>query len=158
MTRLTLPRTTTLFPLVTRDIDDMQSRLRRYLNEPLATDKFPFTESVGWMPAVEITETDAELLVTVELPGMKPEEVEVTFEEGMLVLRGEKKEEKVEKNDKKFHLWERTYGSFQRMFTLPQTIDPAKVGAEFKNGVLTVHMPKTVPTKAKEHKIEIKVK
>lgn len=158
MTKLTLPRTTTLFPMVTRDIDDMQNRLRRYFNEPFGVDKFPFTEPVGWLPAVEITENNKELLVTAELPGMKPEEVEVLFEDGMLILRGEKKEEKVEKEEKKFHMWERTYGSFQRSFTLPQTIDPAKIEAEFKNGVLTVRMPKSEVAKAKEHKIEIKAK
>lgn len=158
MTKLTLPRTTTLFPLVNREFDDMQNRLRRYFNEPFGVEKFSFTEPVGWMPAVEITENKDELLVTAELPGMKPEEVEVVFEDGMLVLRGEKKEEKFEKEEKKYHMWERTYGSFQRAFTLPQTIDPAKIEAEFKDGVLKVHMPKTAMAKAKETKIEIKAK
>ena len=158
MTKITLPRTTTLFPLVTREIDDMQNRLRRYFNEPFGVEKFPFTEPVGWVPAVEITESNEELLVTAELPGMKLEEVEVLFEDGMLILRGEKKEEKVEKADKKFHLWERTYGSFQRSFTLPQSIDPAKIEAEFKSGLLTIHMPKAAKAKALEHRIEIKAK
>ncbi|MFN8582316.1 MAG: Hsp20/alpha crystallin family protein [Gemmatimonadaceae bacterium] len=156
MTKLTLPRTTTLFPNVAREIDEMQNRLRRYLNEPFATEKFPFTEPLGWVPAVEISETNDELVMTAELPGMKREEVEVFFEDDMLTIRGEKKEEKKEAVEKKYHMWERTYGAFQRSFTLPRTIDPAKILAEFKDGVLKVHMPKTPVAKAKEHKIEIK--
>ena len=60
MTKIALPRTTTLFPLVTREIDDMQNRLRRYFNEPLGVESFPFTEPVGWVPAVEITENSLE--------------------------------------------------------------------------------------------------
>lgn len=156
MTKLTLPRTTTLFPSVAREIDEMQNRLRRYFNEPFALEKFPFTEPVGWLPAVEISESNDELLMTAELPGMKREEVEVVFEDDMLTIRGEKKEEKKENGEKKYHVWERTYGAFQRSFTLPRTIDGAKIAAEFKDGVLRVHMPKTAMAKSKEHKIEIK--
>jgi len=147
-----MTKLTTTLPLVTREIDDMHNRLRRYFNE----EKFPFTEPVGWMPAVEITENKDELLVSAELPGIKPEEVEVLFEDGMLILRGEKRDERVEKSDKRFHLWERAYGSFQRSFLLPQTIDPSKIVAEFKSGVPTVHMPKAAPSKANGHKIPIK--
>ena len=158
MTKITLPRGASYFPLMTRDIDDMQHRLRRYFDEPFGVEKFPFTERVGWMPAVEITENKDELLVTAELPGLKPEEVEVVFEDGMLILRGEKREEKVEKADKKYHVFERSYGSFQRAFALPQSIDPAKIEAEFKDGVLMIHMPKTLQAKARETKIQIKAK
>src|SRR5262245_59114424 len=127
--KITVPRHATFFP--TREIDDMQNRLRRYFEEPFGA------ERVGWMPAVEITENSDELVVTAELPGLKPEEVEVIFEDGVLILRGEKKEEKVEKEDKKYHMWERTYGAFQRSFTLPQSIDPSKIVGDFKHGVLT---------------------
>ncbi len=156
MTKLTLPRTTTVFPNVAREIDEMQNRLRRYFNEPFAIEKFPFPESVGWLPAVEISETNEELMMTAELPGMKREEVEVVFDDDMLTIRGEKKEEKEVNAEKKLHVWERTYGAFQRSFTLPRTIDPTKIVAEFKDGVLRVRMPKTTLAKAKGQKIEVK--
>jgi HSP20 family protein len=117
------------------------------------------TEPVGWVPTVEVVETDAELVLTAELPGLEKENVEITFENEMLTIRGEKKEEKKEeKNGGKYLMWERTYGEFVRTFTLPKTIEAAKIAAEMKNGVLTIHLPKTATPKVKGQKIEILAK
>jgi HSP20 family protein len=156
MPKLTLSRPTPLFANVAREMDEVQNRLRRFFNEGFPVEGLPVMEPVGWVPVVEIVENKDELLVTAELPGMTKENVEVTFEDDILTIRGEKKEEHKEGNgSNQYHLVERSYGAFQRSFTLPRAIDGTKIRADFKDGVLTVHMPKTAQAKAKGRKIEI---
>jgi HSP20 family protein len=99
-------------------------------------------EGIGWSPSVNIVEQDGELRLTAELPGMKLDDVNVEIMDGMLHLRGEKRVDVDEKKDN-VRLIERRFGSFERSFTLPRSVDPDKVKAEFTDGVLTVHMPKT---------------
>ena len=106
-----------------------------------------------WAPVVDIGEDEKEFLIKAELPGLKREEVKVTVEDGVLSISGERKAEKEEKT-KKYHRVERSYGSFLRSFTLPEGCDPAKVNAEFKEGVLNVHLAKS--PKAQPKAIEIK--
>jgi HSP20 family protein len=106
-------------------------------------------------PAVDITEDDAGYKVTAELPGMTEKEIEVVLSDGMLTLKGEKKQEK-EQKEKNFYLSERSYGSFQRSFTLPEGVDRDKIAADFAKGVLTISMPKTAKAKEAEKKIEVK--
>ena len=145
-----------------RELTEAQNRLRRFFGNEFGLDTFPFTEPVGWVPKVEIFETDTELVLTAELPGMVKENVEITFEDELLTIQGEKIEEKETKNEKnggaRYHVWERAYGAFRRTFTLPQTVDPAKIVAEMKNGVLKISMPKTAATKPVGRKIEIATK
>ena len=107
-------------------------------------------------PAVDITEDAAGYKVTAELPGMSEKEIEVTLSDGMLTLKGEKQQEK-EQKDKNFYLSERSYGSFQRSFAVPEGVDRDKVTADFAKGVLTIVMPKTTKAKEAEKKIEVKV-
>jgi len=155
MAKVPVLRTTPMFAGVVREMDEMQNRLRRFFNEGFP-EGFAPTEPLGWVPTVEIVENADELVLKAELPGMTKDDVEVLFEDDVLILRGEKKEEKVEgDDDKRFHLWERTYGAFRRSFILPRSIDTAKVVAEFKDGILTVRMPKTAQEKARGRKIEI---
>jgi HSP20 family protein len=143
------------FAGVVREMDEMQNRLRRFFNEGLPEGLT--TEPVGWMPMVEIVEEPQEIILKAELPGMTRDDVELLFEDDVLVLRGEKKEEKVENDeDGRFHLWERTYGAFRRAFVLPRTIDQAAIKAEFLDGVLIVHMPKVKVDKPRGRKIEIR--
>ena len=157
MTKLMLPRPVPFFTTVTREMDEAQNRLRRFFANDF--EGFPLSEPVGWIPTVEIVENAEELILTAELPGMTKENVEIAFENDLLTIRGEKTEEKKEGNgEKKYHLWERSYGAFQRTFTLPRTIEAAKIAAEFKDGVLMVRMPKTSVAKAKGRKIEIVTK
>ena len=106
-------------------------------------------------PAMDITEDDGGYKVTAELPGMTEKEVEVVLSENMLTLKGEKRAEK-EQKEKNFYLSERSYGSFQRSFTLPDGVDRDKITATFAKGVLTVSMPKTAKAKESEKKIEVK--
>jgi HSP20 family protein len=107
-----------------------------------------------WAPLVDISEDDQEYLIKAELPEVKKEDVKVTAEDGTLTILGERKFEKEEKG-KKYHRVERAYGSFARSFSLPDDSSPAQVSAEFKDGVLTVHLVKT--PKAKPQQVEVKV-
>ena len=107
-----------------------------------------------WAPLVDISEDDKEYLIKAELPEVKKEDVKVTAEEGTLTITGERKFEKEEKG-KKYHRVERSYGSYVRSFSLPDDASPGKVTAEFRDGVLTVHLAKT--QKAKPQHIEVKV-
>jgi HSP20 family protein len=94
-----------------------------------------------WSPAVDVYETENELVLKADLPDVDPKDVEVQFENGTLTLKGNRKFEEA-KNGKGYHRIERSYGSFVRAFSLPETVDPEKVKADFKNGVLTVTLQK----------------
>jgi HSP20 family protein len=107
-----------------------------------------------WAPAVDISEDEKEYLVKAELPEVKKEDVKVAVENGVLSITGERKLEKEEK-DKKYHRIERSYGQFLRSFALPDGTDGSKVNAEFKDGVLRVHLPKSERAKVKP--VEVKV-
>jgi HSP20 family protein len=107
-----------------------------------------------WAPLVDISEDEKEYRIKAELPEVKKEDVKVTAEQGTLTIMGERKFEKEEKG-RKYHRVERAYGSFGRSFSLPDDVSPAKVSAEFKDGVLTVHLVKD--EKAKPQHVEVKV-
>ena len=107
-----------------------------------------------WAPQVDISEDDKEYLLKADLPEMKKEDVKVTVENGVLSISGERKTEKEEKK-KKFHRIERSYGTFLRTFTLPEDAESAKIAAEFKDGVLKMHLPKSPASKQKP--VEVKV-
>jgi HSP20 family protein len=140
-----------------REIGELENRLAKYFGRPVLTgnggDKETMTVA-EWAPAVDITEDDKEYLVKAELPDLKKEDVKVTVENGELTISGERKFEKEEKN-KKYHRIERSYGSFVRSFTLPEAASGDKVSADFKDGLLTVHLPKD--EKAKPKSIDVKV-
>jgi HSP20 family protein len=107
-----------------------------------------------WSPLVDISEDDNEYLIKAELPDVRKDDVKVTAEEGILTIMGERKFEK-EESGKRYHRVERAYGSFGRTFSLPDDASPAKVSAEFKDGLLTVHLVKD--EKAKPQHVEVKV-
>jgi HSP20 family protein len=114
------------------------------------------TESFGNVkPLVNIEESDNEFVVTAELAGMDKDDVKISFQDGTISISGEKKAEK-ELNDGNFHRYERKYGSFCRTFSMPNSIQPDKIDASFKNGVLTVALPKAEEAKTKEIKIQVK--
>ena len=140
-----------------RMLEDFPWGWRRPLTRS-AFDVEPFWRGfagVGAVPAVDIAEKDKEYEITAELPGMDESNIDVKFADGLLTLKGEKKEEKEEKN-KDYYLSERRYGSFQRSFSVPDGVDAEKIEAAFKNGILTVTLPKTPEAQKKEKKIEIK--
>jgi HSP20 family protein len=107
-----------------------------------------------WSPEVDISQDDHEYLLKADLPEMKKDDVRVTVEDGILCVSGERKSVK-EDQKKKFHRIERSYGTFRRSFTLPEDADSKKVTAEFRDGVLKVHLPMTPIARSKA--IEVKV-
>jgi HSP20 family protein len=106
-------------------------------------------------PAVDVTEDDKAYKISAELPGMSEKDIEVAVSGDMLTLKGEKRQEREEK-DKNRYLSERSYGAFQRSFTLPEGIDRDKISADFTKGVLTLTLPKTGEAQKQQKKIEIK--
>ena len=96
----------------------------------------------AWLPSVNIRETSNEFAFEVELAGLKPEQVEITCDNGVLMIRGERQEERKEGDEGRYHLVERSYGSFSRSFQLPQGVDEDRIEASFENGLLRVHVPK----------------
>ncbi|MBI2814011.1 MAG: Hsp20/alpha crystallin family protein [Opitutae bacterium] len=138
-----------------KEMEQMQTRLASlWAADPLrfggAEEALTVTE---WSPRVDIVEDEREFLVKAELPEMKREDVKVTVEDGVLTISGERRQEKEEKN-RKYHRVEREYGSFVRSFTLPANTSGEKVSADFKDGLLKVHLPKDA--KAAPKAIEIK--
>ncbi len=112
-----------------------------------------FSETGRWMPSVDVSETDKELVVRAELPGMDPKEIDISLSGKVLTIKGERQHEREEKKEN-FHLVERSSGSFSRTVQLPVEVKADKVKAEYKDGVLNISMPKTEPEAVK--KIEVK--
>ena len=107
-----------------------------------------------WVPAVDIRETDHELVVKADVPDVKFEDIDVRLENGTLTLKGERKFES-DKNGGGWHRVERSYGGFERVFTLPDTVNPEGVKADYKNGTLTVTLPKKELAKPRQVKIQV---
>ncbi|HZJ17100.1 MAG TPA: Hsp20/alpha crystallin family protein [Chthoniobacteraceae bacterium] len=137
------------------ELETLQNRLTTLFGRPLlrttGEETFGVTE---WAPLVDVTEDEKEYLIKAELPEMKKENVNVTVEDGTLRITGERKFEKEEKT-RKYHRVERAYGTFERNFTLPEGTKGDKVTAEYKDGVLRVHLPKGEEVKPKA--VEVKV-
>jgi HSP20 family protein len=116
---------------------------------------FGFTAPDAWMPPVDIFQTgEHELVLKAEIPDMNREDIGINIENFVLTLKGEKKSS-TEVKDEQYHHVERRYGSFSRSFKLPQTVDPNKVSAEYKNGVLTVKLPLREEAKPRSIKVDV---
>ena len=111
--------------------------------------------SWGKAPAVDVIDKEKAYEITAELPGMDESNIDVKFADGLLTIKGEKKEEKEEKK-RDYYLSERRYGSFQRSFPVPESVDADKIEAKFANGVLTVILPKSAEAQKNEKRIAIK--
>ena len=133
-----------------REFEDMQ---RRVQSAAWPTHNESLTRA-DWAPLVDISESAEAYTIHAELPDVKKEDVKLTYTEGVLTLAGERRHEKEDKN-RKFHRIERSYGRFERSFALPNTVDPKKIAATYKDGVLNVMVPKavTAPPAATEIKI-----
>jgi HSP20 family protein len=136
-----------------KELEDMTYRMNRLMTRPLTGTEEALV-TAEWAPIVDIQETDKEYLVKAELPEVKKEDVKVTIKDGVLSLEGERHQEKEEKN-RKFHRVERSYGKFVRCFTMPEDADEKSVLADFKEGVLNVHLAKSANVKPKA--VEVKV-
>jgi HSP20 family protein len=134
-----------------RELRNLQDELNRVFISPFQSGSEDSAKG-SWTPSVDIVETDDKIILEAELPGMKPEEVEVSIENNVVTLKGERKFEKKEEKDN-YHRIERSYGSFIRSFTLPRTVVGDEARADFENGVLRITLPKREETKAR--RIEI---
>lgn len=124
----------------------LQDTMNRFFSEP--ADHRP------WVPAVDIRETENDLVLKADIPGMKFEDIDVRLENGTLTLRGERKFE-AKKDEGGWHRVERSYGTFERVFTLPDTVNPEGVTADYKDGTLTVTLPKKEIAKPRQVKIQV---
>ena len=133
------------------------NRMRNFFDYPtfFAPSVFaaPMAETGEWFPAVELVEADGEFVLTAEIPGMSKDDVDVSIEDNVLIFKGEKKFELDEERDR-MHIRERRYGTFHRAFTLPRNVAADKIKAEYKDGVVELHLPKS--PEAKGRHIEIK--
>jgi HSP20 family protein len=149
-------------------LDNLRREIDRVFDSFHANWRFPFGRSMADMaplltreatfavaPAVDVVEKDKTYEVTAELPGMDDKDIEVKVANGMLTIKGEKKEEK-EQKEKDYYLSERRYGSFQRAFQIPDGVDTDKIEAHFAKGVLTVSLPKSADAQKAEKKIAVK--
>ena len=128
------------------DLDQMTRRLNRLFGERGLVER----EATSWVPAVDVEEKNDELILTADLPGLTEEDVEISFENGVLTVRGQKEETSDgNKDDRRYHVSERRSGSFQRSFTLPRTVSVNDVSATIEGGVLLLHMPKAAESKGR---------
>lgn len=140
-----------------KELEEMEKRLSSYFGRtsvPSRGDKQEAITVAEWSPLVDISEDDKEYVIKAEIPEMKKEDIKLNVNDDVLTITGERKYEKEEKGTK-YHRVERAYGSFMRSFTLPEDADGSKVNAEYKDGLLKVHLPKS--EKAKPKAIEVKI-
>jgi HSP20 family protein len=131
-------------------------RIRREMDRPW--DSFleggPMRRTGEWLPSIDVSETKSDLVIKAELTGMDPKDIDISLSDGLLTIKGEKKQEREEKEEN-YHLVERSYGSFTRSVRLPKEVQSDKITASFKNAVLRVTLPKSEEAKKKEIKIKV---
>ena len=135
---------------------NLERRMGKYFNEPLtyidwATPELP---TAAWVPVVDIFEEPEHLRIVAEIPGVKPENVKISVEDNILHIQGTK-EQVAEEKAEKVHRYERTYGSFERSFTLPATVNAEAIKASYEHGLLTLTLPKLERAKARQIKVDI---
>jgi HSP20 family protein len=148
-----------LFPLLARDMDLLQENMRRILqgNQGQGGNvASALPQSLNWVPPVEIRESDDELTISAELAGVDADAVAITIDDDVLTISGVKADERRDTDeDNQYYLVERTYGEFRRSFTLPSTVDPDTVEADFDNGVLRIHLKKRDQARQRGRQIPI---
>lgn len=144
-------------PAFPSDMLNMQREINRVFDSFFRTGVQTDTDLApsAWSPATDVVEHDNQFVVKVELPGLRKEDVNLTLEDNILTVRGEKRLENEEK-ESNYHRVERSYGAFQRCFTLGQAVEGDKIDASFKDGILTITVPKA--EEAKQKQIDIKVR
>ncbi len=138
-----------------RDILSVQDEMNRLFEDFFGhrPARVEWTEGV-WTPSVDVSEDKDSVIIKAEMPGMNKDDVKISIQDNLLTLKGEKKQEKEEK-DKNYHRIERSYGSFCRSFQLPTSVKTDTIEASYKNGVLSITLPKTEEVKPKEIPISI---
>ena len=145
---------TTRRPGMTNDLMTIQNRMDRLMTDLMG----PWAEgnslAASWLPPVDVFEGKEALKIVAELPGVKPEDVKISLENRTLTLKGEKKQV-AEETTEKVHRYERAYGSFERTFTLPGTVNPEQIQATYAEGLLTIVLPKAEQAKPREIPVKV---
>ena len=136
-----------------RELEKMRTDMDR-LWETFLEGRPKVRELGGWVPSIDVSETKNDLVVKAELPGMDPKDIDISLNDGYLTLKGEKKQEREEKEEN-YHYIERSYGSFTRSVQLPKEVKRDKITASYKNGILKITLPKSEEAKKKEVKIKV---
>ena len=136
------------------EIDSFRREMDRMFDNFFGREADVAESPMTWYPSVDIKETKDDFVLTAEVPGMSKDDIKINISDNTLTIKGEKKEEKKEE-DTNYHRVERRYGSFQRSFTLPTQIQGNKVKAAYKDGVLTITLPKKEEVKPKEIPIAV---
>ena len=138
-----------------RELERMRREMDRVWDSFFEEKPSRKVEEVGeWSPTLDVLETKNDLVVKAEIPGIDPKDIDISLANEMLIIKGEKKQEKEEKEEN-YHLMERSYGSFARTIQLPKEVQSDKISASYKNGVLKVRLLKSEETEKKEIKIKV---
>jgi HSP20 family protein len=138
-----------------REFAQLQNRINRAFSDAYSRNDDGLTTSGSWVPPVDIYQNgEHEIVLKAEVPDMTREDIDITLDGGTLTIEGEKKLSN-EAKEEQYHRIERHYGSFSRSFSLPQTVDTAKVAADYKNGVLTVRLPLREEAKPRQIKVDV---
>jgi HSP20 family protein len=136
-----------------QDLQSFRDEMNRTLGRWFSREEGDEPAARRWMPALDVTESKDAYHIDVEVPGMRPEDINVTVDQGMLTVQGERRSEE-EKGDRSYHRVERRYGAFRRSISLPRDVDASRVQASYDNGVLRLEVPKAEGSQAK--RIEVK--
>ncbi len=137
-----------------RPLRDLKREMDRLWNEFFGRETLPEPFETEWVPALDISETKDAVIVRADVPGIDPDDLEITISGNVLTIRGEKKQEREEKGEN-FYRIERSYGSFVRSVQIPTDIDPEKIEATYKNGVLKITLPKKAEAKGKQIPVKV---
>lgn len=139
-----------------QDFVTLGNRINRMLNDVFSNSDWQYRDSAvsSWVPPVDVLEQKDAIRILAELPGVKPEDVQISLEGNVLTIHGSK-QQVAEEQTEKVHRYERAYGAFERTFTLPGTVDAAHIKAGYENGVLTVILPKVEQAKPRQIQVEV---
>ncbi len=132
----------------TPNLASFRKEVDRFLDRIREGDAFDLLSTSDWIPNMDFWEKADAFTVKLEVPGIEPKDIEVQFQNGLLTVRGQKAKVETEEKDARFYRSERSYGSFVRNLRMPAGVDEKLIGATFKNGVLTIMLPKTVEARA----------
>jgi len=137
-----------------RDFERMRSEMDRLWSSFFERGTLRGEEGGEWLPSLDVAETKNEIVVKAEVPGLEAKDIDISLSEGLLIIKGEKKQEREEKEEN-YHLVERSYGTFTRSIRIPNEVQSDKINASYKNGVLKIVLPKSEEAKKKEVKIKV---
>jgi HSP20 family protein len=137
-------------------LSTLEHRISRLFSDALGSLDWQYRDNAGasWVPAVDIFEAPDAIRITAEVPGVKPEDVKISLENNVLTIRGTKEQVAAERTER-VHRYERTYGTFERSFALPATVDAAGIKASYEHGILTVTLPKVEKAKPREIQVQV---